>query len=177
MLQFCYQTVSHTCCLKRDCGTFGQHRSQKNPSSEPAPPNSAKCARRISWLRSSRPGRFRTATRFFWHLPFFRLTSYYQLRCTGTVSASSCCTLPRVALVNTPATGRAYRAHDVDEGNHTTHTFANEELKKRVESLVLNMVSRFSSLQPQLRRSGSEVYLYRITLPHQNQDIKLSHTF
>lgn len=166
---FVIKQCSRTCCLKRDCGTFGQHRSQKNPSSEPAPPNSAKCARRISWLRSSRPGRFRTATRFFWHLPFFRLTSYYQQRCTGTVSATSCFTLPRVASVNTPATGRAYRAHDVDEGNHT--------LKKRVESLVLNMVSRFSSLQLQLRRSGSEVYLYRIALPYQNQDIKLSHTF
>lgn len=77
MLQFCYQTVfTHTCCLKRDCGTFGQHRSQKNPSSEPAPPHWAKCARRISWPRSSRLGRFRTAIRFFWHLPFFRFTSY-----------------------------------------------------------------------------------------------------
>lgn len=175
---FVIKQCSHTCCLKRDCGTFGQHRSQKNPSSEPAPPNSAKCARRISWLRSSRLGRFRTATRFFWHLPFFRLTSYYQQRYTGTVSASSCFTLPRVASVNTPATGRAYRAHDVNEGNHTTHSrdWRTEEASLE-ESLVLNMVSRFSSLQPQLRRSGSEVYLYRITLPHQNQDIKLSHTF
>lgn len=36
------------------------------------------------------------------------------------VSASSCFTLPRVASVNTPAAGRAFRAHDVDEGYHTT---------------------------------------------------------
>lgn len=100
---------THTCCLKRDCGTFGQHRSQKNPSSEPAPTNWAKCARRISWLRSSRPGRLRTATRFFWHLPFFRLTSYRQQRWTRAVSAGPCFTLPRVASVNTPAAGRALR--------------------------------------------------------------------
>jgi len=59
-------------------------------------------------------------------------------------------------------TCRRTRAHDVDEGYHTTE-------EKRVESLVLNI----NILQPQLRSSGLEVYLYRITLPHQNQDIKL----
>lgn len=161
MLQFCYQTVSHTCCLKRDCGTFGQHRSQKNPSSEPAPPNSAKCARRISWLRSSRPGRFRTATRFFWHLPFFRLTSYYQLRCTGTVSASSCCTLPRVASVNTPATGRAYRAHDVDEGNHTTHT---REWRTEEARGVFSAQYGLKILQP--TASTAQVRLRSVSVPN-----------
>lgn len=77
-------------------------------------------------------------------------------------------TLPRVASVNTPAVGRAFRAHDVDEGYHTT-----EELKRRVESLVLDI----EILQPQLRRSGSEVSLNRITLPHQNKTSSLATHF
>ncbi len=130
---FGYQTVfgSHTCCLKRDCGTFGQHRFQKNPSSEPAPTNWAKYARRISLLRSSRPGRFRTATRFFWHLPFSGGSQVTASSDGRGLSAQAHASLARVAFVNTPAARRALRV--------ITLSLTTEELR-RVESSVLNVV-------------------------------------